>query len=218
MDTAYCRIEKSSGYPEEDPGIDGKRKPETQADIEELNRIGALGQIGAAMDLAISTAVAGVGVIHLFEDMLRPQLDSGALEPILEPWWQRFSGPFLYYPGRRHMPAPLRAFVDFLKAGDHGVNVLRPDVERLPPCEGQQAVGERRGAGRRTHAGFYELVQTVGAIWWAATYTARVNALEQQYVTLAPLVATLAGMQTSLIDLKDDVKDIKTALRSAGQH
>ena len=71
---------------------------------------------GAAVDLAISTAVAGVGVIHLFEDMLRPHLDSGALEPILEPWWQRFSGPFLYYPGRRHLPAPLRVFVDFLKA------------------------------------------------------------------------------------------------------
>jgi DNA-binding transcriptional LysR family regulator len=72
----------------------------------------------AAIDLAISTAVAGLGVVHLFEGMLRPHLDSGALEPILEPWWQRFPGPFLYYPGRRHLPAPLRAFVDFLKAGD----------------------------------------------------------------------------------------------------
>src|SRR5580692_2420248 len=72
----------------------------------------------AAVDLAISTAIAGVGVIHLFEAMLRPHLDSGALEPILEPWWQRFSGPFLYYPGRRHLPAPLRAFVDFLKVSD----------------------------------------------------------------------------------------------------
>ncbi|MDE1179947.1 LysR family transcriptional regulator [Paraburkholderia sp.] len=71
---------------------------------------------GAAIDLAVSAAVAGVGVIHLFEDMLRAHLDSGALEPILEPWWQPFSGPFLYYPGRRHLPAPLRAFVDFLKA------------------------------------------------------------------------------------------------------
>jgi DNA-binding transcriptional LysR family regulator len=71
---------------------------------------------GAAIDLAVSCAVAGVGVIHLFEDMLRPHLESGALEPILEPWWQPFSGPFLYYPGRRHLPAPLRAFVDFLKA------------------------------------------------------------------------------------------------------
>lgn len=73
---------------------------------------------GAAIDLAVSAALAGIGVIHLFEGMLRPHLDSGALEPILEPWWQRFSGPFLYYPGRRHLPAPLRAFVDFLKAQD----------------------------------------------------------------------------------------------------
>jgi DNA-binding transcriptional LysR family regulator len=72
---------------------------------------------GAAVDLAISAAVAGAGVIHLFEGMLRPHLDSGALEPILEPWWERFSGPFLYYPGRRHVPAPLRVFVEYLKAG-----------------------------------------------------------------------------------------------------
>jgi DNA-binding transcriptional LysR family regulator len=70
---------------------------------------------GAAMDLAISSAVAGVGVIHLFEDILRPHLESGALEPILESWWPTFSGPFLYYPGRRHVPAPLRAFVEFLR-------------------------------------------------------------------------------------------------------
>ncbi|SMG57971.1 LysR family transcriptional regulator [Paraburkholderia susongensis] len=76
---------------------------------------------GAAIDLAVSCAVAGVGIIHLFEDMLRAHLDSGALEPILEPWWQRFSGPFLYYPGHRHVPAPLRAFVDFLKADSEGI-------------------------------------------------------------------------------------------------
>lgn len=71
-------------------------------------------RVGAATDLAVDAAIAGSGVIHLFEDWLRPHLDSGALEPVLEPWWQRFSGPFLYYPGRRYLPAPLRAFVDFI--------------------------------------------------------------------------------------------------------
>ena len=75
---------------------------------------------GAAIELVVNAALAGVGVIHLFEDALRPHLDSGALEPILEPWWQRFPGPFLYYPGRRHLPAPLRAFVDFVKDGGIG--------------------------------------------------------------------------------------------------
>jgi DNA-binding transcriptional LysR family regulator len=71
-------------------------------------------RVGAATDLAVDAAIAGSGVIQLFEDWLRPYLDSGALEPVLEPWWQRFSGPFLYYPSRRYLPAPLRAFVDFI--------------------------------------------------------------------------------------------------------
>jgi DNA-binding transcriptional LysR family regulator len=73
-------------------------------------------QAGAAIDLAVDAAIAGTGIVYLFEDWLRPHLDSGALEPLLEPWWQRFSGPFLYYPGRRLLPAPLRAFVDFIKS------------------------------------------------------------------------------------------------------
>jgi hypothetical protein len=34
---------------------------------------------------------------------------------VLEPWWLSFPGPFLYYPGRRLVPAPLRAFIDFIK-------------------------------------------------------------------------------------------------------
>ena len=72
--------------------------------------------LGAATDLAVAAAVAGTGIITLFEDWLRPHLDSGALEPVLEPWWQSFSGPFLYYPGRRLVPAPLWAFVDFVKS------------------------------------------------------------------------------------------------------
>jgi DNA-binding transcriptional LysR family regulator len=72
-------------------------------------------QPGASADLLIDAAVAGVGVIFLFEDALRPALDAGALVPVLEPWWPSFSGPFLYFPSRRLMPAPLRAFVDFIK-------------------------------------------------------------------------------------------------------
>jgi DNA-binding transcriptional LysR family regulator len=73
-------------------------------------------QGGGATELAVDIAMAGTGIIYLFEDWLRPHLERGALEPVLKPWWPRFSGPFLYYPGRRLVPAPLRAFVDFIKA------------------------------------------------------------------------------------------------------
>jgi DNA-binding transcriptional LysR family regulator len=72
--------------------------------------------LGGGADLAVDAAIAGTGIVSLFEGWLRPYLDSGALEPVLEPWWQSFSGPFLYYPGRRLVPAPLRAFIDFIKA------------------------------------------------------------------------------------------------------
>jgi DNA-binding transcriptional LysR family regulator len=63
----------------------------------------------------IDAAMAGTGIVPSFADWLRPHFESGALEPVLEQWWQRFPGPFLYYPGRRLLPAPPRAFVDFIK-------------------------------------------------------------------------------------------------------
>jgi DNA-binding transcriptional LysR family regulator len=73
--------------------------------------------LGAAADLAVDAAIAGTGIICTFEDWLRPHFASGVLDPVLEPWWQQFSGPFLYYyyPGRRLVPAPLKAFIEFIK-------------------------------------------------------------------------------------------------------
>jgi len=92
---------------------------ERKGEIVKIDPVGPLiVRIGGATDLAVDAAVAGTGIIQVFEDWLRPHLESGALEPVLEPWWQHFSGPFLYYPGRRHLPPPLRAFVDFIKSTD----------------------------------------------------------------------------------------------------
>jgi DNA-binding transcriptional LysR family regulator len=90
---------------------------ERAGEVVKVDPVGSLVvQPGGAVDLAVSAAVAGLGIIHLFEEWLRPHIDTGALEPVLMPWWQNFSGPFLYYPGRRHLPAPLRAFLDFIKS------------------------------------------------------------------------------------------------------
>ena len=77
-------------------------------------------QSGGGSDLGVDAAIAGTGIVSLFEDWLRPHFASGALEPVLEPWWLSFSGPFLYYPGRRLVPAPLRAFIDFVRAMPRG--------------------------------------------------------------------------------------------------
>lgn len=69
-----------------------------------------------ASDLMVTSAIGGVGIMGLFEDWIAPHLLTGALEPVLEAWWPNFSGPYLYYPGRRLVPAPLRALIDFVKA------------------------------------------------------------------------------------------------------
>jgi DNA-binding transcriptional LysR family regulator len=71
--------------------------------------------VTSAPDLELSAAIAGLGIIYSFDAWIAPALANGTLLPLLEDWWLRFSGPLLYYPSRRHVPAPLRAFVDYLK-------------------------------------------------------------------------------------------------------
>lgn len=89
---------------------------ERDGDVVQVDPAGPLlVSIGTATDLLVDAAIAGTGIVPLFEDWLRPYFEKGVLDPVLEPWWQSFPGPFLYYPGRRLVPAPLRAFVDFIK-------------------------------------------------------------------------------------------------------
>lgn len=76
----------------------------------------------SSQDLEVGAALGGAGIIYTFEEYLRPALDEGKLLPVLESWWQAFEGPYLYYHDRRHVPSPLRAFVDFLKSdGDRSL-------------------------------------------------------------------------------------------------
>ena len=72
-------------------------------------------EAGGGVDLALDVAIAGTGIVWIFEEWLRPLIDAGTLQPVLQSWWPRFSGPYLYYPGRRLVPAPLRAFIDYVK-------------------------------------------------------------------------------------------------------
>ncbi|HEY6259286.1 MAG TPA: LysR family transcriptional regulator [Xanthobacteraceae bacterium] len=89
---------------------------ERGAEIIKITPSGPL--VATAIDVELAAAIDGLGLIHVFEEYLAPALASGVLECVLPDWSQSFSGPFLYYQSHRHMPPPLRAFVDFIK-GDH---------------------------------------------------------------------------------------------------
>jgi DNA-binding transcriptional LysR family regulator len=69
-----------------------------------------------SLEMEMTAALAGLGIISSFDAVLGPHIASGALRPVLQDWWESFPGPFLYYPSRRLMPGPLRAFVDYVKA------------------------------------------------------------------------------------------------------
>lgn len=69
-----------------------------------------------SIDMAKASAVAGLGIMSSFSEFIEAEIASSALLPILEDWSAPFSGPFIYYPSRKHMPPPLRAFLDFIKA------------------------------------------------------------------------------------------------------
>jgi DNA-binding transcriptional LysR family regulator len=70
--------------------------------------------VASAIELELGAAIAGLGIVCTFEEFLREALDRGELTEVLADWRQSFSGPFLYYPSR-NMPAPLRAFVGFIR-------------------------------------------------------------------------------------------------------
>ncbi len=63
-----------------------------------------------------AAAEAGLGWVYTFEGFLAPAITTGLLVEVLPEWSLSFSGPYLYYPSRRHVPAALRAFVDFVKS------------------------------------------------------------------------------------------------------
>ncbi|WP_054900656.1 LysR family transcriptional regulator [Pseudomonas sp. NBRC 111131] len=66
-------------------------------------------------DLQVAAAIEGAGIACTLEDCVASHLASGKLVRVLDDWCQPFPGFYLYYPGRRQLPAPLRALVGFLK-------------------------------------------------------------------------------------------------------
>ena len=67
-------------------------------------------------ELAIQAALDGEGVLYTALGYATAEIKSGRLVPLLEDWQTPAAEIFLYYPGRRQVPVPLRAFIEFLRA------------------------------------------------------------------------------------------------------
>ncbi len=66
-------------------------------------------------ELAVRAALDGVGVLYTALGYAAREIEAGRLVPLLEDWRTRSAAIFLYYPSRRQVPAPLQAFIEFLR-------------------------------------------------------------------------------------------------------
>jgi DNA-binding transcriptional LysR family regulator len=66
-------------------------------------------------DLLAQAAADGRGIAYVPDYFARPFLESGQLVTVLEEWCPPIPGLALYYPRSRHVPSPLRAFIDLLR-------------------------------------------------------------------------------------------------------
>lgn len=65
--------------------------------------------------LLVRAALDGIGVATTFEGYVESAIAAGHLVRLLDAWLPPFPGPRLYYPSRRQVPPPLRAFVAFVR-------------------------------------------------------------------------------------------------------
>ena len=67
-------------------------------------------------ELAVRAAVDGLGIAYTGEALAEPFLRTGQLVRVLESFSPSIEAFFLFYPGHRHVPAALRAFIDMIRA------------------------------------------------------------------------------------------------------
>jgi len=65
--------------------------------------------------LMVEAALGGAGIVHVAHWSVAADIAAGRLVPVLEDWTPPLSGLCLYYPGRRHVPAGLRALIDLIR-------------------------------------------------------------------------------------------------------
>lgn len=68
--------------------------------------------------LRLQSALDGLGLAFMPEDVVQPHVAGGLLVKVLEDWCPVLPGYRLYYPGRRHPSAAFTLLVDALRAAD----------------------------------------------------------------------------------------------------
>ena len=76
-------------------------------------------------NVMLAAALSGAGFVYILEDVVAGHVSAGRLARVLEDWCAPSSGFHLYYSGRRHTSAPLRAMIDFFR--------LTSDTSGTPP-------------------------------------------------------------------------------------
>ncbi len=77
-------------------------------------------------ELMAEAAAAGLGIAYVSDRAARPYIERGALATVLDDWCPAIPGLFLYYPGHRHVPAGLRAFIEVMKEVDQAAVAAGP--------------------------------------------------------------------------------------------
>ena len=67
------------------------------------------------LGLMAEAAADRMGIAYVPDHAAQPFIDAGKLVTVLDDWCPPIPGLFLYYPGHRHVPSGLKAFVDMLR-------------------------------------------------------------------------------------------------------
>jgi DNA-binding transcriptional LysR family regulator len=76
-------------------------------------------------------ALAGAGLAYMREAWIAQDVAAGRLVSVLSEWMPSSPGLCLYYPGRRHVPASLRAFIDVVREVESPAAMRSPNRQEV---------------------------------------------------------------------------------------
>ena len=81
----------------------------------------------------IGACLAGYGIAQVIDLGIDTHLRAGTLEPVLTDWPDETFPLYVYYPSRNHVPAKVRAFIDFVASMMPGPPSEGRDASQRPP-------------------------------------------------------------------------------------